>query len=62
MLSQSDTQAQLVKGKRVNHVLHLILTILTFGLWVVVWLLVTAFGGERTAYITVTEYGQIQRT
>jgi hypothetical protein len=24
-------------GRRVNHVLHLILTILTFGLWLPVW-------------------------
>ena len=29
--SQTDFQVVLVKGKRPNHVLHLILTIVTFG-------------------------------
>jgi hypothetical protein len=62
VLSQTDTQAQLVRGKRVNHLLHLVLTLLTLGLWVVVWILVTAWGGEKTRYVTVTEYGQIQWT
>ena len=45
--SRSDTQAVMVKGHRPNHILHLILTILTFGLWAVVWLLLTALGGEK---------------
>jgi hypothetical protein len=35
--SRSDTQAVVVKGRRVNHVLHFFLTVLTFGLWSVVW-------------------------
>ncbi len=28
---------------RVNHVLHLILSIVTFGIWILVWLLVGVF-------------------
>lgn len=28
------------RGKRVNHVLHAILTVLTMGLWLPVWLIV----------------------
>ena len=34
--SQSDFQAVLIKGGRVNHVLHLIATIVTAGLWIFV--------------------------
>lgn len=31
-----------------NHILHLILTLLTFGLWIIVWLGVSvSFGGWR---------------
>jgi hypothetical protein len=29
-----------VYGKRVNHILHLILSVLTLGVWLLVWLLV----------------------
>lgn len=34
--SQSDVLAVFVKGRRVNHVLHLILSLLTLGMWLVV--------------------------
>jgi hypothetical protein len=30
----------------VNHLLHLILRILTAGLWLLVWIPLTLFGGE----------------
>ena len=61
--SQSDYQAVLVKGRRPNHVLHLILTLVTFGLWAIVWILVAGFGGERRRMIEIDEYGNtnIQR-
>ena len=45
--SRTETQAVIVKGRRPNHILHLILTILTFGIWAIVWLMVAAFGGEK---------------
>lgn len=38
--SQTPTQAVVVYGKKVNHILHLILSVLTLGLWLIVWLLV----------------------
>ena len=39
-----------------NHLLHLILTVLTFGLWAVVWLIIaiTTSGGYRC-----TQCGQL---
>lgn len=55
--SQSDYQAVLVRGHRPNHVLHLILSVVTFGLWVPVWLGVTVFGGEKRELLSVDEFG-----
>lgn len=57
--SQSDFQAILVKGKRVNHVLHLILTIITFGIWGIVWLALHLLGGETRQIVSVDEFGNI---
>jgi hypothetical protein len=44
--SQSDNQAVMVKGSGTNHVLHLILWLVTLGLWVLAWVAVAAFGGH----------------
>lgn len=55
--SQSDFQAVVVKGKPVNHTLHLILTIVTLGFWGLVWIGIAVFGGEKRAMVTVDEYG-----
>ena len=55
--SQSDYNAVIVKGKPVNHVLHLILTIVTVLFWVVVWIGLVIFGGETRYMLTVDEYG-----
>jgi hypothetical protein len=61
--SQMDFQAVMVKGQRVNHLLHLILTIFTAGLWGIVWLILVLTGGEKRSVITIDEYGHtnIQR-
>lgn len=45
--SETGTHVFLVKGQRVNHILHLLLCIPTFGLWLLVWLFVAASGGEQ---------------
>lgn len=55
--SQSDFQAVLVQGHRPNHVLHLLLTVFTLGLWLIVWIIVAGAGGEKRALLTVDEYG-----
>jgi hypothetical protein len=56
--SQGPTQAQLVKGKNHSHLLHLILTLLTLGVWLLVWIPLALFGGEKHKLIAVNEYGQ----
>lgn len=59
--SQTDFQAVLVKGHRPNHLLHLILTILTLGLWLIVWVAVTLAGGEKHRVVSVDAYGNVNR-
>lgn len=61
--SQSDYQAVIVKGSKPNHILHLILTLVTLGLWAIVWIALAIFGGEKRGVIEIDEYGNtnIQR-
>lgn len=59
--SQTDTQAVMVKGNRTNNTLHLILTIVTFGLWAIVWICLAIFGGEKRMVIEVDAYGHTNR-
>ena len=61
--SQTDYQAILVRGRRPNHLLHLILSIVTLGLWAIfVWLPVAVFGGEKRRVVTVDAYGNVATT
>jgi hypothetical protein len=55
--SQSDFQAVLVTGAKVNHTLHLILTLVTCGLWGIVWIVLFATGGEKRSIASVDEFG-----
>jgi hypothetical protein len=55
--SQSDYQAVVVRGKPVNHVLHLIITLVTLLLWTPVWIVMAIVGGEKRSVVTVDEYG-----
>jgi hypothetical protein len=61
--SQSDFQAVLVKGKPINHLLHLTITMLTCGMWGIVWIVLGLMGGEKRYVAQVDEYGNtnIQR-
>jgi len=59
--SRSDYQAIMVKGHRTNHVLHLILTLVTLGVWAIVWILVAVLGGEKRQTINVDELGEVRR-
>ena len=52
--SRSDRQAVLVKGHRPNHLLHLVLSIITLGIWIPVWVGVTLFAGEKRRVVSVS--------
>lgn len=61
--SQTDTQVTMVKGHRHNHLLHLILTLLTLGLWgLFVWLPLAIFGGEKRRAVMINQAGQPYET
>ena len=48
-------------GKPVNHILHLLLSLITFGLWVVVWVIlaISSATSKYTVTLTVDEYGDV---
>jgi Na+/H+-translocating membrane pyrophosphatase len=55
---QTDETAVVVFGHRVNHVLHLILTLVTAGLWAIVWIIGALAGGERRQTLTISDAGK----
>jgi hypothetical protein len=57
--SQSDTMAVIVYGHRVNHILHFIVGIFTFGIWWLAWIFMCIVGGEKRKLLTVDEYGNV---
>ena len=61
--TQSDYSAVIRYGKSVNHVLHLILTIVTLTVWSLVWLVlwIIAVTSRKTITLTVDEYGNVLR-
>ena len=54
--SRTRRQTVLVWGQRPNHVLHLLMTVFTLGLWGVVWILIAMFGGEKRRTIRRSDY------
>ena len=62
--SQAPTSATLAgpPPKKVNHILHLLLTLFTGGIWGIVWLIlaVTPKGNQERLQVVVDEYGQVQ--
>jgi len=57
--SNSDYLALLFFGKPVNHVLHLILTLVTFLLWAIVWIWVAVAGGEKRVILPGDDHGNV---
>lgn len=52
-------QVAMVTGRRPNHVLHLLLSIVTMGLWLVVWALVAMTAKEQRQVLTVQPDGTV---
>ena len=52
-------RAIVVYGSPVNHVLHVLLTIFTCGMWLPLWLIIAATGGEKRRHIHVDDYGNL---
>ena len=58
--TQSDYNAVLVKGHGANHILHLIITLCTCGLWAIVWIIVYVQQKEKRFMLAIDEYGNVQ--
>ncbi len=55
IISDSYNTVSLKKeGDSINNLLHLILTIFTCGLWLIVWLLLICVSSERDLYVTLS--------
>ncbi len=54
--------AVLLNGKKVNHILHLTLSLLTVGLWLFVWVILVATNRRQRIVLMVNEQGQVERT
>lgn len=61
--SQSAYSAIVRYGKPVNHVLHLILTVLTLGFWLLVWVTLVVLGivKRKAVALQVDEFGNVLR-
>jgi hypothetical protein len=57
--SQSEYQAVLSTGQPVNHILHLLITIFTCGIWGLVWLVLVVTGGVKRHLLQVDEWGNV---
>ncbi len=59
MEARGELQATVAKGKNTSHLLHLVLSIVTAGIWLVVWLLVAVLGGLKRRVLSVDEAGVV---
>ena len=59
--SQTEYTAVLYYGKggKINHILHLLLSLITFGIWLVVWISIGLMNQRKTKVIAIDEDGQI---
>lgn len=63
LVAVDGNRAVMARGRRPNHVLHLVLSVLTLGVWaVLVWLPLGVLGGERRFVLTVDEFGRVTRS
>jgi hypothetical protein len=59
--SQQDYQAVIVRGKPINHPLHIIVSILTAGIWLIGYAVIAVTEGEKREIIQVDEWGNVSR-
>ena len=60
--TRTEHVVTLVRGHRVNHTLHAILSVFTVGFWITIWALLTRFGGRRTLTLYLQPDGTIRET
>lgn len=60
--SVTPYSAVVVTGQRVNHILHLLVSVLLCGLWLPVWLVLGLSGGEKRYVLSVDPCGNVTRS
>ena len=60
--SQTGYNAVLIKGRKVNHILHLILSLITAGVWLIVWLLLVITNRRQRTVLFVNDEGVMETT
>ena len=50
----------LASTKKVNHVLHLFLSVITFGLWLPIWVLMAISDRRKMLTLEIDEFGNIR--
>jgi Na+-transporting NADH:ubiquinone oxidoreductase subunit NqrC len=53
--SRTNYSAVLVVANKPNHLLHLVLSIVTFGIWLLTWLLILRRGDEVRVQVSVDD-------
>jgi hypothetical protein len=57
--SMTDYSAVVIQGHKVNHVLHLLISVFLCGLWLPIWLVLAMTGGEKRTVLTVDQCGNV---
>ena len=57
--TQTEFAAVMSSGKGLNHILHLLLSIVTFGFWLIVWLFLLMVNRITKKTISVDKFGNI---
>lgn len=50
---RNEGSVTLTRGRKINHILHLLLSVVTLGVWMFVWATLIAFSGKRTIRLYV---------
>jgi len=50
---RNEGSVTLTRGRKINHILHLLLSVVTVGVWMFVWAGLIAFSGKRTIRLYV---------
>jgi hypothetical protein len=61
LVSQGATDALLINGKITLTALHLVLSVLTAGLWLIVWAFLVANNKPKRIVLSVNGQGQVER-
>jgi hypothetical protein len=57
--SETAYSAVVVHGEKVNHILHLLISVFTCGAWLLVWGYLAMTRGEIKSIITVDQFGNV---